>query len=310
MGRALSLRPRRADDFGLRGALSDRALSLLVTAISFLAALALGGVVAAASLALHWRRIDDAMTVLLLPNPTAPSGDVRREDAVLSVLHATPGIRDVRHGSESEFRDILRPWIDGDQPVTGLSLPALFDMRVSGDIDRKALEARLIQAAPGTILERASEWPARLHAMILSLQTCALFALLLVACTASTVVGIATRAGIAARRGAIEIVYGLGATDGFIAGRFAGRVGTLVLLGSAAGAFLAVPVLLTLSEIAAPFTQPTIAPDHITAATPIAPLPALPALLWIALAGLPVAAWIIAWITAQVSVRLWLARLT
>ena len=45
--RAARLRPARFDDLGLRRAISDRLLPLLVAAMAFLAALALAGAVAA-----------------------------------------------------------------------------------------------------------------------------------------------------------------------------------------------------------------------------------------------------------------------
>ena len=71
---------------------------------------------------------------------------------------------------------------------------------------------------------------------------------------AAAVIAVATRAGLAARREAIEIVHGLGATDGYIAARFAGRATLLAATGGIAGAVLALPVLLTLANLAAPFT--------------------------------------------------------
>jgi cell division transport system permease protein len=144
---------------------------------------------------------------------------------------------------------------------------------------------------------------------MLSVRAYALLALLLVLCIATAIVGLATHAGLAARRETIYIVHGLGATDGFIAYRFAGRTGMQALLGGAAGALLAVPVLLTLAELAAPFTRAATAPGPVAAPTAAAFVQALPAPLWVAVAGLPVAAWLIGWVTVQVSVRLWLARL-
>ena len=96
-------------------------------------------------------------------------------------------------------------------------------------------------------------WIRRLGRLSRSLQACAGMALLLVAAVAAAVIAVATRAGLAARREAIEIVHGLGATDGYIAARFAGRATLLAATGGVAGALLALPVLLTLAILAAPF---------------------------------------------------------
>jgi cell division transport system permease protein len=129
-------------------------------------------------------------------------------------------------------------------------------------------------------------------------------ALLLVAAVAAAVIAVATRAGLAARREAIEIVHGLGATDGYIAARFAGRATLLAATGGMAGAVLALPMLLTLAILAAPFAGTTTVPD-----SPAGALAALPLALWMALPGLPAAASAIGFLTAQGTVRWWLRRL-
>ena len=109
--------------------------------------------------------------------------------------------------------------------------------------------------APGTLTESHGIWIGRLTALARSLQACAGAALLVVAGVAAAVIAVATRAGLAARREAIEIVHGLGATDGYIAARFAGRATLLASLGAVAGAAAALPVLLELASLAAPFAE-------------------------------------------------------
>jgi cell division transport system permease protein len=118
------------------------------------------------------------------------------------------------------------------------------------------------------------------------------------------VIAVATRAGLAARREAIEIVHGLGATDGYIAARFAGRATMLAAIGALAGALAALPVLLGLAELSAPFATGPVMDG--TAANALA---ALPAGLWVGLPALPVVAAAIGFLTAQGTVRRWLRRL-
>ena len=86
-------------------------------------------------------------------------------------------------------------------------------------------------------------------------------------------VAVATRAGLAARRDAIDIVHGLGATDGYIAGRFAARATLLAAAGAVFGSLAALPVLLGLAALAGPFTG---APGGSS-------LPSLPVPLWLSL---------------------------
>src|ERR1019366_9282191 len=120
-------------------------------------------------------------------------------------------------------------------------------------------------------------------------------ALLVVVAVAAAVVAVATRAGLSVRRQAIEIVHGLGATDGYIARRFALRATRLAAIGGGIGAMAALPVLLLLADLAAPFaSQPAGAAaawrgDSI-AAIVLDWLAALPLALWLALPGLPLAA--------------------
>ena len=71
------LRPARFDDLGLKRALSDRLLPLLVAAMAFLAALALGGAVAASALARQWQEGAGSMLTVQVPQPRGPAADGR-----------------------------------------------------------------------------------------------------------------------------------------------------------------------------------------------------------------------------------------
>jgi cell division transport system permease protein len=76
--------------------------------------------------------------------------------------------------------------------------------------------------------------------------------------------------------------------------------------GAAAGALVALPVLLALARMAAPFVGE---PAAAAADTLPDALGALPAALWLALPCLPVSAGAIGFATAQGAVRRWLRRL-
>jgi len=301
-----TLRPRGSDDLGLRRALSDRLLPLLVAAMVFLAALALAGVIAAASLARHWQGGAAALLTIQVPQPDRPiAAGQSRAAAVAALLESTPSVA-ARRLSAAELAGILRPWLGTDAGPLALDLPAVFEVRLLGGADPRRLGSRLAAAAPGTLVEQNSVWFDRLGVLARSLQASALLALLVVALVATAVVAVATRAGLAARRDAIEIVYGLGATDRLIAGHFARRVTLLVFTGALLGLSLAIPMLLGLATITAPFTPDLPTPAPFMNGTL---LPALPPLLWALLPVLPVTASLIGWLTAQATVRFWLAGL-
>lgn len=306
MGMGL-LRPVGFDELGLRRALSDRMLPFLVAAMAFLAALALAGWVGAASLAHHWQQGAGASLTVQVPQPDdpAPQSDEPRVQRVLALLRGTPGVASARALTQQQLTDLLRPWLGSGADHLAIPLPAVIAVRLTDSgVGLAGLDQRLKAAAPGTLLENHDIWMRRLAALAQSLEACAGLALFLVASVAAAVIAVATRAGLAARREAIEIVHGLGATDGYIAGRFAARATLLAAAGGLIGAILAMPVLVTLASLAAPFSGAPLATD-----TPFWVLTALPPPLWLMLPGLPLAAAAIGHVTAQGTVRRWLRRL-
>ena len=280
-------------------------LPVLVGAMAFLAALALAGVVAAAALSEHWQHGAAAALTVQVPDPEVGG----RGPAVLAAVRGIPGVLDAHMLDDTELQALLRPWLGSGAGRVALPLPGVIAVRLADPgLDVPMLAARLQGLAPGTLVEAQDVWIRRLSVLARRLQACAGLAMGVVAFVAVAVVMVATRAGLSARREAIEIVHGLGATDSFIAARFAGRTTRLAGEGALAGALLALPVLLGLTVLAAPFTTGNGAaltgPDGLAGL-----LQAMPAVLWIALPCLPLAASTIGWITAQMTVRRWLRRL-
>lgn len=305
--RAISLRPPGFDELGLRRAVGDRILPLLVAAMAFLAALALAGWVGAASLAQHWQQGAGSVLTVQVPDPAteAVEHEGSRVERVLALLRGTPGITQAHELSQAELAALLRPWLGAGAERLAVPLPAVIAVHLAAPgVNVAQLAARLDTAAPGTLTESHGIWLRRLTVLARSLQACAALALLLVAGVAAAVIAVATRAGLAARREAIEIVHGLGATDSYIAARFAARATVLAASGGIVGTVLALPVLLTLATLAVPFTglqAPVLTPADI--------LSALPAEIWFTLPVLPIAAAAIGFTTAQGTVRRWLRRL-
>jgi cell division transport system permease protein len=302
-------RLRRAsfDDLGLKRVLGDRMLPLMVAAMAFLAALALAGAVGAAALAQHWQSGAAAALTVQVPNPGAASAtpEQTRRERVLAILTATPGLS--AHAlDDGQLADLLRPWLATDAERLSLTLPAVIAVQVGLPApDLTQVAASLAQAAPGTAVESHGMWVRRLSVLARSLEACAWAALALVVGVGIAVIAIATRAGLAARRTAIEVVHGLGATDGYIAGRFARRASWLAATGGLAGALAALPVLFWLAGLAAPFSQGEVQPIEWSQAI----LGVLPVPLWLTVPLLPACAALIGFLTAQGTVRRWLQRL-
>ena len=128
---ALTSRTVRGDELGLRRALADRILPVLVAAMAFLAALALAGFIAAASLARHWQEGAGANLTVQVPNPAdaAFGGGTRRERA-LALLHAAPGVAEANILSEDQLADLLRPWLGSSTEALAVPLPAVIRVRL------------------------------------------------------------------------------------------------------------------------------------------------------------------------------------
>lgn len=305
------LRPAGFDELGLRRALGFGMLPLLVAAMAFLAAMALAGWVGAATLARHWRSGAGSALTAEVPDPAAPRPGARsgtRLAAVLADLRADPAIVEARPLGDAELARLLRPWLGAAPAALGVPLPAVVAVHLADPPPDPpalaALAARLARDAPGTVLETQGAWVDRLLALARSLQASAAAALAVVVAVAAAVIAVATRAGLAARREAIEIIHGLGATDAYVAGSFAARATMLAAAGAVVGAVAALPVLLALARIAAPVTGAAQPGPGLAGL-----LAALPAPLWLLLPGLPLAAAGIGFLTAQVTVRRWLRRL-
>lgn len=301
------LRPAGFDELGLRRALAGWMLPFLVAAMAVLASLALGAALGAASLAQQWRVGPASVLTVQIPDPgrQQPGSAQTRLESGLALLREAQGVVLARPLAERELNELLRPWLGQENERLSVPLPAVVEVHLAPGTRLPAgLAGRLEAAVPGALIDSQGPWLRRLSVLARSLQACAVAALVLVIGIAIIVAAVATRAGLAARREAIEIVHGLGAADAFIAGRFAARICRLTALGGVIGAVCGLPVLAALAWLAAPFTG-----ADVTLAESFRLEAALPVSLWGLLPGLPVAAGLIGWVTAQVTVRRWLRRL-
>ncbi len=276
------------DPLGLRRALSGWLLPGLVAAMALLAALAIAGAEGAAALADRWQRGAAAAVTVQLPD-----ADAARAERAVAALRAMPEVAEARAMDQARLVELLRPWLgDGG----GLPLPAVIEIRLrDARADPVLIGDRLAETVPGVLVEAHGLWVQRLAALARSLQALAWAVLALVAAVAAAVVAVATRAGLTARRDAVEVLHGLGARDSEIAGRFAQRLGLLAAAGAVVGTTASVPALALLADLAAPWTG--------------APARGLAALPWVALAAVPPLAFLVGWATAQFTVRRWLRQL-
>ncbi|GBR56928.1 cell division protein FtsX [Acetobacter senegalensis DSM 18889] len=307
----------RKDGLSVSEALPDRSLFTLVAMMSFLAALTLAGATGARALSARWAGGAAQLVTVQVPDPDQPltpaskkepTGPTRAE-AVLADLNTLPPGSVMHRLDKEELARLLEPWL-GEADNSALPLPAIIRIRLPDNAQvPNNLEQTLTAHVPGTIVEHNASWGERLKALANSLLACAGLALLTVGGIATLVTGLATRAGLSTRRDIIEILHGLGASDGYIAGRFAWRTAMLGLGGSLAGTVLAMVPLLVLFRMAAPFANISLQSDTLLLPDWQTLQNIIPTDMLVAFAALPFVAAFICWITTQSMVRLWLRRL-
>jgi cell division transport system permease protein len=276
----------RGDPIGLRGALADRLLVALIAAMALFATCAVAGHEAVSQLAKRWQQGANAAVTVQIPNPTPA-----RMEAALEVLRALPAVGEAQAVDTARMAELLRPWL-GD--VAGLPLPGVIELRLADlAADPVLIADRVAEAVPGAVTEAHGVFVARLAAVARALSAAALAALVLVAVVGASVVVLAVRAGIAARRDSVMVLHMLGAADRDIAGRFARRSAWLALLGAILGVALAAALLWGLLQLAGPMLPEFTLQDL--------PLPGL--------AAIPFTAAVIAWGAAMASILMWLRRL-
>jgi len=300
------------NDLALARDPSTRFLPGLLAVLVYLAVLAAIGGLTAYGFVEDWdRRLAGTMTVQIPPVVGAEAAASRatsdeRREAVLRLLRVTPGIADARPVPDAEAAALLEPWL-GTELVGALPIPTLVDVRLAAGqpLDRAALANRLENAAPGATLDDHARWLADAQALGRSIAVTGLVVIVLVSLAAVLAVVFAVRTGLGVHRNEIEILHLIGAPDRFIAAQFQRHTGRLALAGAVSGAVLAAATVAALQWTAA---------DSAGVSGPAGLASLLSAVEfgprdWIALAVLPIAATLIATLTARASVLVSLARL-
>lgn len=292
---------RRIDDIPLRRDGTARLLPWLIAPTVYLAAIAIGAMLALNGALQEWDRgIAGTMTVEIPPsaNSDAPVA------AAMTVLRGTPGIASATPLDRAAEGKLLQPFLGTAVTPDELDLPRLIDVRVAAGatLDLDALKTKLAGAAPGAVLDDHQQWLDRLYALALSVEATGLAIVAMVSAASILTVVFTTRAGLAVHRDVIELLHMMGARDGYIARQFEREALRLGFAGGIGGLVLAAITIWGLGHAA----------DAVSVfGEEAALLPDLHLVVWQwgALAALPVIAGVAAMITARLTVLRALARL-
>jgi cell division transport system permease protein len=284
---------------------SVRFLPWLIALMVYLAGLALAGtLVLNAALTRFDRALTGTLTVQL-PPPAADGKDDGGLAAALDALRRAPGVT----GAEPLGRDatarLIEPWLGTSFAPEELALPQLIDLRIDTERppDLAALKARVAAAAPGAVLDDNRQWLDRLATPLRAIEITTLAIVAFIGVVAALTVVFTTRAGLSVHHTVIEVLHLMGARDGYIAGQFQSHALRLGLRGGVFGLLLAVATLFGIAHAA---TTTALIGGRVQ----LLPALGLTPWDWAVLALLPLAAALIAMITARVTVLRALARMT
>jgi len=273
-------------------------LPAIIGFMVFLAGIALAGGMALDNLLAHWRGGIEASLTVELPTvarESAAAASARRERA-LAVFAGQPGIESARLLTDEDKAKLLAPWLGASAAGLDLPLPDLIAVVASPDarLDLAALSDRLQAASPGAVIDDHGRFRQAIGAIARTARLAGSGLLLLIGLAAASTVVFVARAGLAAHRSVIEILHVIGAHDGYVAGQFQRHALVRAFIGGAIGALAAAAAF-----AAALRFLPGLGMASLT----------LRPLQWAALAALPIAAALLAMLTARYTVLRALRRM-
>lgn len=284
---------------------STRFLPWIVAVMVFLAALAAAFAIAVGSAIETWDSSLTGRVTIQVPNAGDAEGDAtaaRRAADIARRLGDTPGVVHVAVLPDAAVRALLKPWLgalpEGAADAGGLPLPRLVDVEIDGKtLTDERLRIALADFGPDIVIDDHRVWLAALIDLARLIELIAFLVLALIGASAIAAVVFATRSGLAVHAPIVELLHLMGAHDAYVARQFESHAMRLGLRGGLIGSLAAAAALGAIGWVAR---------DIDAALMPDVALTAYDALL---LAAVPLAAILIAMLTARFTVLRALARL-
>ena len=309
----------RRSDLPLQADPATRFLPWILGFLVYLSALMIGCGLMIEQLAESWQAgLAGNLTVEL---PIDPSADAKtrgdRLNAAIDLITATPGVTGATVLEQAELERLLRPWLGDNVDQLDVALPTMIAVTTDprAVIDLADMQQRLSAIAPDSRVDNHGSWVNDALHFLRTLQVLAAFLVLLVLSAAAATVIFVTRTGLAVHQPVIEILHLVGAQDRYIARQFQAQSFRVSLVGGIIGTLLAVGTLGGLTFALgrqslglAGHADPTLAGASLTGAADrvgnflVQSLGfglSLTPWHWIAMAILPLAAAILAMLTAR-----------
>ncbi|HEY8576326.1 MAG TPA: ABC transporter permease [Devosia sp.] len=218
---------------------AGRTLLLLITIMSFLSAVTLGGVVLVQKSAIAWSA-DTGREVTIQLRPV--EGEVMESNlrTAVSLAQATPGVSGARALTVEESQQLLEPWLGSGLDLTAIEIPRLVVVQLAdpAEADIEGL-TRNLEAVKGASLDTHAAWRQQLNTMAGTIVFSGLLVLVLIGAATVLAIVFATRGTMATNREIVDVLHYIGASNKFIAGEFQGRFLSIGLQGGLLGAVAA-----------------------------------------------------------------------
>lgn len=235
--RLLAYLPRRGGTAPIvpERSVAGRTLLLMITIMSFLSAVTLGGVVLVQKSAIAWSAdVGREVTIQIRP----VEGEVMETNlrTAVSLAESTPGVTSARALTIEESQALLEPWLGSGLDLTAIEIPRLVVVQLSDptEADVEGL-ARNLQSVNGASLDTHAAWRQQLNTMAGTVVISGLLVLILIGAATVLAIIFATRGAMATNREIVDVLHYIGASNKFIAGEFQGRFLSIGLQGGLLG---------------------------------------------------------------------------
>ena len=248
----MSLLPRRGGAAPIvpEKSVAGRTLLLMITIMSFLSAVTLGGVVLVQKSAIAWSA-DVGREVTIQIRPVA--GEVMESNlrTAVSLAETTPGVASARALTVEESQKLLEPWLGAGLDLSAIEIPRLVVVQLSDpvDADIEGLQ-RNLAAIKGASLDTHAAWRQQLNTMAGTIVLSGLLVLVLIGAATVLAIIFATRGAMATNREIVDVLHYIGASNSFIAGEFQGRFLSIGLQGGLLGTAAALAFFLLVGTAA------------------------------------------------------------
>ena len=205
-----------------QSSVSGRALTAVISIMSFLACLTAGMVYMVNQSADAWYN-DIASEVTVQVSPRQGLDMDKQVGLVTKILQRQVGILSVRPLSLAESSALLEPWLGASNSLLGLPVPRLIAIEIDRnrppDLSnvRQKLSARFKDSV---LLDDHRHWQAQIRSLTRSVALAGIGILILVATATISVIVSAARSAMASNHEIVEVLHFVGAQRKFIASEF------------------------------------------------------------------------------------------